>query len=52
MRFKGRLTFQATLKETEQIDDMIQSIFGDLDHIDSEGVNRVVIESSMIDKLK
>jgi hypothetical protein len=39
------------LKEREQIEDMISSTFSDLDHIDSKGVNHVVTESSMIDKL-
>ena len=57
MRFKlrGSQTFDisstATLKEREQIEDMVLSTFNDLDHIDSEGVNHVVMESSMIDKL-
>ena len=41
----------ATLKEREQIEDMISSTFSDLDHIDSEGVNHVMVEYSMIDKL-
>ena len=48
LKFRVRLTFEATLKEREHIEYMIQSTFGDLDHINLEGVNHVVIDSIMI----
>ena len=41
----------ATLREREQIKDIVSSTFSELDHIASEGVNHVVVESSMIDKI-
>ena len=34
------MTFQATLKEREQIEDMVLSTVNDINHIDSEGVNQ------------
>lgn len=50
MKFKGSLTFsfETTLKEKEQIKNMIQSTFSDLGPIDLEGVNHVVMDLPMI----
>ena len=47
LRLRGSLIFslETTFKEREHIEDMIQSIFHNLDHIDPEGVNHVVVES-------
>ena len=47
LKFRGRLTFEATLKEREHIEDMILSNFSDIDHINLEGVNHIVIDSLM-----
>ena len=49
--WESNISSEATLKEREQIADMVSSTVSDIDHIDLEGVNHVVIEFSMINKL-
>ena len=45
------ILLEATLKEREPIEDMIQSAFGDLGHIDLKGVNYVEMDFLVINKL-
>ena len=44
------ISLEATLKEREQLQAMIKSNFSDLNHIDSEGVNHVEMDSPVINK--
>ena len=45
------ISLDATLKEREQIEDMVPSNFNDLGRIGLEGVDRVEKDSPMINKL-